>query len=230
MAGMSPLANAVFWWLVDRHVPAEQDVTYEMLVPAFSRSRVPRRDELLGALRELDRLSLVSYSLNLEGISDVRITATDHQLKTLRSVFVVHGHDETLLAEVDAFLLRIGLHPVVLRVQPSSGRTIMEKIEAYSDVQYAICLLTPDDIGASKKTPDDLRSRARQNVILELGYFIGLLGRGRVCALYRGDLELPSDYHGVMYTGTDIPNFDWRFMLCKELADSGIPVATENLL
>lgn len=229
MASMSPLAMAVFWWLMDHEVAVEHDITYEMLIPALSRDRVPRREELLEALRELDRQNLVSYSLNLEGISDVRITASEHQLRTLKSIFVVHGHDEALLAEVDAFLLRIDLRPVVLRVQPSSGRTTMEKIEAYSDVQYAICLLTPDDIGASKKTPGDLRPRARQNVVLELGYFIGLLGRGRVCALYRGDLELPSDFHGIVYTATDVPNSDWRLKLCKELASSGIPVATGNL-
>jgi predicted nucleotide-binding protein len=58
-------------------------------------------------------------------------------------------------------------------------------------VEYVVVLLTPDDIGSAKDEANNLKSRARQNVILELGYFVGKLGRGRVCPLYKSDVELP---------------------------------------
>ena len=75
--------------------------------------------------------------------------------------------------------------------------------------------MTPDDLGTSKDKPRDLKPRARQNVILELGYFVAKLGRGRVCCLNKGGFEIPSDYYGVVYIPMDVG--EWRFQLAKEM-------------
>lgn len=115
---------------------------------------------------------------------------------------------------VARLLARLDLNPIILHEQPNKGRTVIETFEAYSDVGFAVPLLTPDDIGATKTTPEKLLSRARQNVILELGYFIGRLSRTRVCALYVEGVELPSDIHGVLYVPLDAGGV-WRWKLAS---------------
>ena len=98
------------------------------------------------------------------------------------------------------FIEKLGLELIVLHEQPNKGRTIIEKFQDYSNVSYAVVLLTPDDRGgvASSKL-EEQQPRARQNVIFELGYFIGKLSRKRVCALYIDGVEIPSDYSGVLF-------------------------------
>jgi CheY-like chemotaxis protein len=124
------------------------------------------------------------------------------QLTRPRS-FIVHGHDECLLRELKDYIQN-SLHwpePVVLREQPNSGRTIIEKFEEFAGiVDWVFVLLTPDDPSFSPKTDEDKR-RARQNVVFELGFFYGLIGRreGRVITLRKGNVELPSDIHGVVW-------------------------------
>ncbi len=139
-----------------------------------------------------------------------------------RKVFLVHGHDEAVKFAVARFLEKLGLEPVILHEQPNKGQTVIEKFEANSDVRFAVVLLTPDDEGRAT-TGKDLKPRARQNVILELGYFIGKLRRARVCALYKEGVELPSDIHGVIYVPYDGAG-GWRFELAKELKAAGIDV------
>lgn len=140
-----------------------------------------------------------------------------------RKVFIVHGHDQGVKEAVARFITKIGLVPVILHEQPNEGRTVIEKFEDFSDVPYAIALLTPDDIGASVKDPENLRDRARQNVLFEFGFFIGLLGRRNVCGLVRGDLDLPSDYGGVLYVPYDEAD-GWKLPLVKELKAAGFDV------
>lgn len=136
--------------------------------------------------------------------------------KDTNKVFVVHGRDESAKQTVARFLEKLDLEPVILHEQASKGRTIIEKFEDHSDVGFAVVLLTPDDVGALKDSPDDLKSRARQNVILELGFFLGKLGRQRVCPLVKGDMETPSDYDGVVYTKLDDAGA-WKIKLVQEL-------------
>ena len=133
-----------------------------------------------------------------------------------RKVFVVHGHDEAALHGLARFLEKLGLEAVVLREQPDQGRTIIEKFEELSGgVGFAVVLLTPDDVGGVATT-DVTKARARQNVIFELGYFAGQLGRGRVCLLRKGEVEIPSDLYGVIYTDMDSAE-GWHTKLVKEL-------------
>ena len=136
-----------------------------------------------------------------------------------KDIFMVHGQDHKSVKELKKLLQEIGLNPIVLHEQASGSRTIIEKLEKYSKVGYAFVILTPDDI--SGKMDDflsaldgmvrgytdledafelgDIHYRARQNVILEFGYFIGKLGRDKVCCLLKGDVERPSDMHGIVY-------------------------------
>jgi predicted nucleotide-binding protein len=133
-------------------------------------------------------------------------------------VFIVHGHDEGARQTLARFIERIGFEAVVLSEQANQGRTIIEKIEAHSDVGFAVVLLTPDDVGG--KAVESLRPRARQNVLLELGYFLAKLGRERVCTLSKGDLEIPTDFAGVMWEALD-DGGAWKSSLARELRAAG---------
>jgi predicted nucleotide-binding protein len=102
--------------------------------------------------------------------------------------------------------------------------TIIEKLEANStDVGFAIAILTGDDVGYPKDVPAKLLPRARQNVILELGFFMAKISRGRVFALYEDGVELPSDFQGVVYTKLDSSGA-WKYKLGKELRYAGFDI------
>lgn len=145
-----------------------------------------------------------------------------------KSVFIVHGHDNEIKETVARFIENIGLEPIILHEQASKGRTIIEKFEIYADVPYAIVLLTPDDFGGVKGS-DKTSPRARQNVIFELGYFTGKIGRGHVCALFRDNVEIPSDYQGVLYIKFD-PEGAWKTKIAQEMVQSGLPIKLDGLL
>lgn len=134
-------------------------------------------------------------------------------------VFVVHGHDEAARETAARFLERIGLQPIILHEQANRGRTVIEKVEAFGDVGFAVVLLTPDDVGRASRD-SDLEPRARQNVLLELGYVLGRLGRENVCTLKRGHVEIPSDFAGVVWQDMDAAG-GWKVALGKELKDAG---------
>lgn len=144
-------------------------------------------------------------------------------------VFIVHGHDETAQNKAARFIEKLGLEAVILHEKASSGRTIIEKIEHYSDVGYAVVLYTPDDIGTQKSSPDDLNLRARQNVVFEHGYLIGKLGRKNVAALVDGKLELPNDISGVVYIRMD-EGSTWQLELAKEMKQSGYSIDMNKLI
>lgn len=138
-----------------------------------------------------------------------------------QKVFIVHGHDEGARQTVARFIERIGFEAIILSEQANQGRTIIEKIEAHGDVSFAVVLLTPDDIGG--KAADSLRPRARQNVLLELGYFMARLGRDRVCTLAKGDLEIPTDFAGVVWESLDDAGA-WKTALARELKATGYSI------
>ena len=144
-------------------------------------------------------------------------------------VFIVHGHDNEAKALAARCVERLGLQPIILHEQANRGRTVIEKFEDYADVKFAIVLLTPDDVIAVKSEEDKLESRARQNVILELGYFIGKLGREHVCALRKGEVDLPSDIHGIVWTPMD-EGGAWQWKLAGEMKAAGLDVDANRLL
>lgn len=143
------------------------------------------------------------------------------------SIFIVHGHNRGAEDAVKLLLLRAtGRDAVVLHEQASGGKTIIEAIEHHGgDVAYAVVLLTGDDVGRVATAGEDAnRPRARQNVILELGYFMALLGRGRVAAIVEPGVERPSDTDGVLYIPYDGPDGRWRSQLLRELRNAEVPL------
>lgn len=144
-----------------------------------------------------------------------------------RRVFVVHGHDEGARETLARFLDKIGFEPIILHEQANQGRTVIEKIEAQADVGFAVVLLTPDDEGCVKGGESE--PRARQNVLLELGYFLGRLGRSRVCALKRGQVEIPSDFAGVVWESMDASG-GWKQALGRELEAAGFDMDWNRIM
>ena len=137
-------------------------------------------------------------------------------------VFIVHGHDEIAKLEMADFVKELGLEPIILHLQASSGRTIIEKIEHYSNVGFGIVLYTPCDIG-SKVGELTGNYRARQNVVFEHGFLIGKLSRARVTAVVKGSVETPNDISGVVYVSMDSQN-SWQEELKKEMRSVGYNV------
>lgn len=143
-------------------------------------------------------------------------------------VFVVHGHDEAAKQTVARFLEKCEFEVIILHEQPDGGRTIIEKIEEYTDVVFAIVLYTPCDIGRAKEEKKG-KPRARQNVIFEHGYLIGKLGRERVCALVKDGLETPEDISNAIYKLMDKAGA-WKTAILKEMKNVGISVDASKLL
>jgi predicted nucleotide-binding protein len=145
-------------------------------------------------------------------------------------VFIVHGHDNEAKLEVARTLENGGFEPVILHEQADNGLTVIEKIEKYTDVAYAIVLYTECDIGRAKNIPADKeRHRARQNVVFEHGYLIAKLGRDHVSALVKGDVETPSDISGILYIPMD-PAGAWKMHLAKNMQAAGLPVDFNEFL
>lgn len=142
----------------------------------------------------------------------------------MSKIFIVHGHDGALQQSVARIIEKQGIEAVILSEQANQGRTIIEKFEANSDVGGAICLFTADDVGKAKDAASE-SSRARQNVVLETGYFMGKHGRDHVVILADSGIEIPSDLSGVVYTNTS----NWEIGLLKDLKAMGYKVDFNKL-
>lgn len=139
-------------------------------------------------------------------------------------VFIVHGHDNAAIQEMARTLEKGGFEAIILHEQPDSGLTIIEKIERYADVDFAVVLYTECDLGRAKEQDQkDEKYRARQNVVFEHGYLIGKLGRDHVCALVKGNVETPGDISGVVYVNMDTAGA-WKMQLGKNMRAVDLPV------
>jgi len=134
-------------------------------------------------------------------------------------IFIVHGHNTDTRNNVELFLRRIGLSPIILSNEANLGRTVIEKFKDFSDVSYAIILYTACDEGKAKGATE-LKDRARQNVLFEHGYFCSKLGRDHVAALVEHGVEIPSDLNGIIFISLDEP--DWKDKVKRELKATGI--------
>ena len=179
------------------------------------------RDAFRQNVQQFRQQTVVDLLLKSEGSKELlrAIRAALSQPK----IFIVHGHD--LMRENVARLIgELRMRPIILKEQPGQGRTIIQKFEDYADVAFAVVLLTPDDEGRVRGTRGKkLKPRARQNVIFELGYFVGKLGRSKVGVLHTEDIEIPSDYLGVECIPIDAAN-GWRLALARELKSAGLAV------
>ena len=185
-------------------------------------------DYYYGGRKHIDSIRKITTSMIIPFSRDFRTyveqkahdTTFSREMPTdFGRVFIVHGHDEAPRETVARFIVDVGLEAVILHEQANRGMTVIEKLEANGNVGFAVVLLTPDDSGRSNSEDKD-KPRARQNVILELGYFLGRLGRERVLALLKGNVEIPSDYMGVVYEPYD-DGGGWRQKLARELQTAG---------
>lgn len=172
---------------------------------------------------KLDNLKSLSAKSGLLKSSENKVTVkTENNTKrNMSQVFIVHGHDDLAKVETARFISNLGFEPIILHEQASSGQTIIEKIESYSNVGFGIVLYTPCDSGSKKGDESNLKSRARQNVVFEHGFLIGKIGRKNVCALVKDSVETPNDISGVVYVSM---SGDWKLSVAKELRNSGYKV------
>ncbi|WP_393936377.1 TIR domain-containing protein [Aeromonas rivipollensis] len=177
----------------------------------------------------LERLVLIPLNNHHDVSETVQMSSQRSSAKS-KKVFVVHGHDDKAKTNLEIFLHEIGLEPVVLHRQADEGLTVIEKFEKHSDVGYAFILLTPDEVAylKSEESKDDndrtKEFRARPNVIFEFGYFVGKLGRSKVCCLYTGDVALPSDVSGMIYKKFTDSIEEVAYSVIKDLKASGYEI------
>lgn len=179
-------------------------------------------DNLDGLIEKVD---LIKSKVETPQIMPI---ATNDVKEDKTNIFIVHGHNAAIQQSVARTIEKIGLVPIILHEQPNVGKTVIEKFESHTNVGFAIILLTDDDEGKSKME-SELKKRARQNVVLELGYFIGKLNRSRVLPLYIEGVELPSDINGLLYIPIDKAE-NWKFAIVKELKAAGYSVDANKLL
>ncbi len=195
---------------IDRLLKDQYNYDYAVKIVNWCRRKV---DELKSIKEQLPLYETAAKLPAAESVATESILVDN-------KVFLVHGHDEGVKQTVARFIEQVGLEPVILGEKTGKGRALMEKLEQESDIDYAIVLLTPDDEGKTRGEESELKHRARQNVILELGYFIGKLGRSKVCPLTLESVEIPSDYHGIEYILFDAAG-GWKLKLMNELEAAG---------
>ena len=165
---------------------------------------------------KLDKLNSIKLSLGIFKIQD-----DTGKRDNSKKLFFVHGTNCSTKTMVINFITELGLEPIVLKEFIAGGKTLIAEILTRSEVKFAIALLTPDNVGGIQS--DNLNFRADQNVILELGIFVGLLGRENVCGLFTGSLQLPENYHGYEYIKID-KSGKWQEQVLKELTKAGFDI------
>ena len=184
------------------------------------------RDDVGDRLRRLDSLIAQLQLFDSRKTPNALPAFVANPART--GVFIVHGRADGLKETVARAIYKLtGNEPIILHEQADKGRTVIEKFEDHaSEVGFAVVLLTGDDIGGL--IGGDQRTRARQNVVFELGYFFGKLGRSRVAVLYEPGVELPSDVNGLLHIAVD-PGGGWQLSLSKELHAASINADLNNL-
>ncbi len=186
--------------------------------------------------KERDKFEdLLSKALNneinqQENISSYPVSTFIPSINT-KKIFIVHGHDDSSLGELELFIRRLGLEPYILKNAGESGKTIIEALEQQivNESAFGIVLMTPDDVGCSAKDYHEdhtnLQPRARQNVILEMGILIGSIGRAKVAILRKGNIENPSDVNGILYISFNNSIIkEAGNAIIKHLKGAGIPI------
>jgi predicted nucleotide-binding protein len=212
------LRGGIEWRAALAQALREADVVVSILTKNSVAAAYPMSE--LGAARILGKVLIplifdedIDYPNVVQDLYCVRVSESDldEELERIHlgmaqfvgknnKIFIVHGQNEAKKLELKGFLAKLALDPVILHEQNDLGKTIIEKFEYYaSQCAFAVVLLTPDDQAAPSDSSTEGKWRARQNVILELGWFMAKLGRERVLILHQGQLEIPSDILGVVY-------------------------------
>ena len=238
LSGLAP--TKTHEWMSNVKIFAERHAKthplYANLTSALFHEKNNMRDvnKILGILNSISNDDAFFENL-LDASPDSRCskvagTSTERHAKMLSndSVFIVHGHDDAAKEATARFIESLGIKSIILHEQTSQGATIIEKLEKYSDVGFAVVLYTPCDDGKSS-TETDYNKRARQNVVFEHGYLLAHLGRARVCALVKGTVETPGDISGVVYVPMDDASA-WKMHLFRELRTAGYNIDANRFL
>ena len=167
-----------------------------------------------------DESLLEEINGSLSALYESSITNKGDSPMQSNKIFIVHGRNEQIRDDIELFIRRIGLDPIILCNQPNGGLTIIEKIEQYTNVDFAIVIYTACDIG-KYKDDSTYNPRARQNVVFEHGYLINKLSRKNVIALVEDNVETPGDLSGVVYIA--LSNINWKQDIMRELNNCNIP-------
>ncbi|WP_459876754.1 TIR domain-containing protein [Campylobacter concisus] len=185
-----------------------------------------------------DKLSRFIHGLchnNIKNSNEIiSESVTPAQVEAKGKVFVVHGHDNIAREQLELVLHKLGIEPFVLQNTSGRGLTIIEALEKEigqnpSEVTFGIVLLTPDDMGYPSSRPEDVKPRARQNVVLEMGMLLSSIGRSRVAILKKGDMEVPSDASGILYISFKEHVKETVPKLVERLNQSGFKMTPENI-
>lgn len=218
----------------------DSDYLIELRNTAFSPIGVARISEddysrestiaWLGGKKEwINTLKTIIEEVTTFGYSEDNLSVDkERELKPSNKIFIVHGHDGEMMHDCARFIEKLELEPIILKEQPNEGRTIIEKFEDYSDLDFAIVLFSDDDVGKAKEE-DELKPRPRQNVVFELGFFIGKLGRKNTVVLHKvvENFEMLSDFQGVIFHSYDE---GWKMKVAKELKAAGFNFDPDKLL
>lgn len=179
------------------------------------------------------------FKCNVEKPAELSKVIILEQPALSNDIFIVHGHNEEMKQAVARVVTKLGLNPIILHEQANEGKTIIEKFETNAEaINFAIILLSGDDLAASvrdlngvkdEEVRQHLELRARQNVVFEMGYFAGKLGRANVFFLLQDNVTKPGDLDGIVYTAYDTARV-WRFELVKELKNAGYKVSADAIL
>jgi predicted nucleotide-binding protein len=200
------------------------DLIHDRFAPA---SRTPLDSSSVARPRPVQSLGPDETRSEVRPAGDPKRSGRARVPDSVTSVFIVHGRDAGLREQAARLVERVGngaLEAVVLAERPNGGQVLLDKFEHYASAAgFAIALLTADDVGGPAGGGTPSRARARENVILELGFFLGILGRGRVVVLLDERVQLPSDLNGIVYISVDSAGA-WKHALVRDMLNAGLPV------
>lgn len=224
------------------------DTTQNALSSGFANISVDKRPALLSSLRYyvsndiylaiqkkikflkkiLDKTEFFSVMKRANTRSQPPLIKIEN-MPTKTKAFIVHGHDPSAKVEVARLIEKLGIEAIILHEQSNHGKTIIESIEHFTDVGFAIVLYTACDLGTSRDRASELKNRARQNVVFEHGYLMAKIGRANVLALVKGDIETPSDISGILYTTMD-EHGAWKSSVAKAMKNAGYSIDMNTLI
>jgi predicted nucleotide-binding protein len=193
-------------------------VNWFFVVMGKSKTNHEEQEDYLRRLASMKNL-LKSYQEELQMIADD--DEIDKVQRNSNEVFIIHGHDKKAIQDTKTLLYDCwGLKTIILSDRPGEGRTLIEKFEEEAKkALYAFAILTPDDVIRSSRQE---YLQARPNVVFELGWFYGRLGRKKVCILNKKGTVIHSDLHGISRIEFDKSIYEKVTEIKNELEASNI--------
>ena len=182
---------------------------------------------------DYDALKNKFYSINISNsvLNNVVLIVNDSKTTQMenKNVFIVYGRDENLLNEVKLLVTQLGLKPILISNEPDKGRSIFGKIkDSVNKCCYSIVLWTPDDVGSLATETEKIQFRARENVLIELGYVVAKLGEENVTIIKKGNPNIPTDIQGLALILRE--ESEWKNHLYKNLKEVFKDISSDDIL